>query len=109
MTTTYQKARRVSWKLLPVGSRERAIARIAHIANVNTILGGASALVLVKRAYAMHLPSADDLADAVDATYSASTGRPSPEHSAHECGECGQIHLGESAALACCCDCDDPF
>ena len=98
------QAIRTSWKRLPRGSSERAIAKLAHIANVNTVQGGASALVKANRALAMGLPHADEMADAVDATYSASTGKPSPAHSAWECRECGSVHLGQEAADECCAD-----
>lgn len=102
---------RLHWDSLPKGSPERAIARIAHIANVNTILGGASALTKAKRAIAMNLPHAYEMADAVDQTYAASTGRTPDEYTACECPECGSIHLGADNALLCCCtdECADDY
>ena len=104
------RAESVHWSKLPKGSRERAIARIAHRANADTIFGGASALVLANRAESMGLASADDMRDAVSETYSRSSGRPAATYSAWECSECGQIHLGRTAAESCCTwedDCDE--
>lgn len=98
--------KRVSWKQLPRGL-DRAIARIAHVANVNTILGGASALIMAKRAESMDLPNASALHDAVADVYSASLGYV-PDHLAvWECPECGQCRLGNEAASQCCAPCDD--
>lgn len=105
------QAKRVHWDRLPKGSTERAIARIAHVANINTHLGGCSALVKAKRAESMGLPHAYEMRDAVDETYARSSGHASAEHSAWECNECGQVHLGIAAASECCAecfaDCDD--
>ena len=95
-------AKRVRSDKLPAGSWERAVSRIANRANNDTHNGGARALVLAERAQAMKLPHADDLYAAVSATYSASTGNPAPDHCAHECSECGAVHLGREDAESCC-------
>ena len=95
-----------SWKELPKGTIERAVARIAQIANCNTIMGGCSAMRMADRAERMGLPNAGELQDAVSATYSASTGSPSPAHRAWSCGECGCVHLGREAAEECCGECE---
>lgn len=98
--------KRVSWKRLPHGLN-RAIARIAHIANVNTILGGASALVKARRAESMGLPHAGELLEAVSDVYSRSSGSV-PDHLAvWECDGCGCVHFGREAAETCCAPCDD--
>ena len=87
---------------LPLGSAERAIARLAEQANLDTWAGGSHALVLAERAIAMGLPHAQELMDAVSATYAASSGKPSPDHTAWECAECGQVYLGREEADNCC-------
>ena len=94
-----------SWRNLQ--GADRAIARIAHIANVNTVLGGASALVKAERAMAMGLPHASDMLDAVSDVYSRSSGHVPGHLAVVECPECGQWHLGEEAAANCCAPCDD--
>ncbi len=95
-------AEKTHWNKLPKGTPARAIAKIATIANSNTIHGGCSAMRKSDRALAMGLPSAGEMADAVSATYGASSGNPSPEHRAWACGECGCVHLGITAAQNCC-------
>lgn len=92
----------ISWKRLPKGDPRRAIARIAHIANVNTWLGGVSALIKAERALAMRLPRAYEMYWAVVGTYAASNGKPHPSYTLFQCNECGTIHLGVEDANKCC-------
>ena len=100
---------RASWKQLPKGSTDRAIAKIAHIANGNTWHGGVSAMVKADRARAMGLPSARDLQSAVADVYSTSSGK-TPDHlTPFECPECGSVHLGRDAASECCAMSDESF
>ena len=78
---------------------ERDIARIAHMALVDTIFGGPKALVYAKRLKDM---GGRDLEYVVNDVYSASSGNASVRHSAWECPECGNPHLGQEAARNCC-------
>ena len=94
---------------LPMGSADRAVAKIANIANVNTVLGGASAMVKADRAVAMGLPNADRLSDAVSEVYGRSSGRVPDDLAVCACPECGQWHLGADAAAECCAPSDDDF
>ena len=86
------------------GTTDRMLARLAWRANGDTIMGGASALVLAKRAKSLGLPSAGEMRDAVDSTYRASLGRVPAAWAVVECPECGQWYLGEDKAAACCAD-----
>jgi len=95
-----------TWRNLPKGSADRAVARIARIANTNTILGGASAMVMANRASAMGLPNADRLADAVSEVYGRSLGRVPDSLAVVQCWECGQWYLGADAAAECCANLD---
>ena len=61
-------------------------------------------MVLAKRADAMGLPSAGEMLDAVSDVYGASLGRVPAAWAVVECPECGQWHLGEDKAAACCAD-----
>ena len=70
------------------------IARLAGLARLDTIHGGAAALVLAEKT-----PS---LAWVVSQVYSESTGRHSKTLEAWECPECGNAHLGQDAAFQCC-------
>ena len=94
--------KRGNYDNLEHGTTDRMIARIAARANSDTINGGARALVLVKRAESMGLPNADAMRDAVNATYCASLGRVPSDYAVCQCVECGQWHLGEDKAAACC-------
>ncbi len=91
------------------GSVDRMIARIAARANLDTIHGGARALVLARRAELMGLPSAGDMLGAVSEVYSMSSGRVPGSLAVVQCFECGQWYLGEERAAACCseveCEC----
>lgn len=86
-----------SWKRL--SGEDRLIARIERLATGNTIIGGASALMLAKR---LHRMGGTDLRGVVADIYSASTGTRHSQHGAFECPECGCAHLGVAAAFACC-------
>jgi len=81
---------------------DRMIARLAARANADTINGGWRALVLAKRAESMGLPSAGDMLGAVSEVYGASLGHVPASLAIVECPECGQWHLGEDKAAACC-------
>lgn len=86
-----------NWRELP--RDERIIAHIERIARGNTIMGGASAMVIARRLRAM---GGTDLGYVVADVYSASSGRTHQNHGAWECPECGCTHLGQDAAFACC-------
>ena len=73
---------------------ERASARLARIARGDTYFGGASALVIAKRANKKLFPAEEIVADVYH-------GRES-KWMAYECPECGQAHLGEESAIGCC-------
>ena len=73
---------------------ERASARLARIARGNTYFGGASALVIAKRANKKLFPAEEIVAD----VYAGSESK----WMAYECPECGQAHLGEESAIGCC-------
>lgn len=82
---------------------ERAVARLAQKARLDTIDGGASALVLAQRADHMGWHSCGRSAlEVVSIVYSASTGRHHTDLEAWECPECGNACLGMDAAMACC-------
>ena len=87
---------------LPKGSIERACARLANRAKLDTIRGGARAMVMADRAERMRLPNADELQNVVADVYSRSTGRHSETYGAWTCGECGSVHAGRQAAEECC-------
>lgn len=76
---------------------ERHHAELAARATLDTIHGGAWAMVLARR---LSLEAEAIVSD----VYSASTGTTSEEHGAWECGECGWVHLGIDAAGECCTD-----
>ena len=78
---------------------EKACARLARMARANTYFGGASALVIAKRANKKKFPAEEIVMDVYH-------GRVS-EWMAYECPECGQAHLGEQSALDCCISRDD--
>ncbi len=66
-----------------------------RIATGNTILGGASALMLANR---LHRMKGTDLRGVVADVYSASTGSQHRLHGAFTCPECGSACLGIDAA-----------
>ena len=70
------------------------IAKLAQIARLDTINGGARALVIAKEK--------PELAYIVSDVYSLSTGKHSENFEAWECPECGCAHLGKEAAFSCC-------
>jgi len=79
----------------------RAIAKLAKVARCDVYSGGASALVKAQRLVAM---GADRIyLDVVRAAYSNSQGN-AHEYLPIECRDCGQTHLGRSAAIECCQD-----
>jgi rubrerythrin len=92
----------ISWKRLPQGDCRRAIARIAHIANINTWMGGTSAAIKAGRALRMGLPHSIEMNNAVTETYALSNGKPHPSYTLYQCNECGTIHLGIEDATECC-------
>lgn len=82
---------------------QRAVARLAQIVRHDTIYGGARAMILATRADRLKFNSAGYGAmEIVSIVYSASSGRHHPQLEAWECPECGQAHLGQDAAYACC-------
>ena len=86
---------------------ERAIARMARMARMDTINGGARALVIAKRLEAMG--SRQDYGEVVSWVYRHSNYSCGP-YGVYECPECGSAHLGTEAAYACCAmaeDCED--
>ncbi len=108
----FQKAKpaKQQYKNIYLPKNQRAIASLAHIAMVNTVLGGASALTKAKRMDRIfkNVPDCPSVGcsweDIVGSVYSSSTGKTSEEFGAWECGECGGVHLGMKAALNCCMD-----
>ncbi len=89
---------------LPI--RDRAIARIARLARLDVIHGGAKALVLAERAERMRLPLAHKLRDAVDLVYGVSSYHLPAELDVWECTECGTSYVGFRNAEDCCLDQD---
>jgi hypothetical protein len=82
----------------------RQTARLAHIATRDTIHGGASALILAKRADKLGANFHDGVLarEIVSEVYSRSTGRTCERFGPFECVECGCVSLGLEMALACC-------
>lgn len=79
--------------------RESTIARFAMQARNDTLYGGCLTLVEAKDS---HRPFRAELIAAVEDVYSRSTGKPSEQFEAWECGECGSAHLGRESAELCC-------
>lgn len=77
---------------------DRACARLAARARGDTIMGGASAMVIAKRAGLKRFPAMQIVGD----VYGASSGMWSPTWEAWYCPECDLVHLGQSAASDCC-------
>lgn len=86
-----------NWRELT--GEDRLVARMERIATVNTIFGGASALVMSKRLKNM---GGTDLDWVVSDVYSASTGQRHREHGAWECPECGTTCVGMDKAYQHC-------
>lgn len=87
---------------LPKQDDNYPVFHLAQIAVEDTILGGARALVLARRAQRIGLPKAQDFLAAVSDVYGSSTGRV-PEHlHPWECGECGQVYAASEDAGRCC-------
>jgi len=78
-----------NWRELT--GEDRLVARMERIATANTIIGGASALVLSKRLKKM---GGTDLTGVVADVYSASTGSMHRQHGAWKCPDCGTTCLG---------------
>ena len=77
-------------------AREKEIALTAYRARLDTLYGGARALVEAEE-------SGDrELLDVVKDVYAQSTGKPSYDWEAWECGECGCTYLGYEEAARCC-------
>ena len=78
----------------------RTLATLAAQARIDTLYGGAKALVIAERLERMgtRLPALE----VVSSVYSASTGKHSEQWEAWECLECGAVHLGSEAAMQCC-------
>jgi hypothetical protein len=79
---------------------DRSIAHMAARARVDTLFGGARALVYSRRLTAMG--SRLDYGAVVGDVYSQSTGQHSKEWEAWKCPECGSSRLGVAAAGECC-------
>lgn len=88
----------------PLRSPERNTARLARIATVDTIFGGARALVLAKACDRLGVQFVDAIkaTDIVSDVYSRSTGKESVRFGAWQCPECGQSHVGQERAMQCC-------
>lgn len=72
------------------------VLRLARLSHSNVMNGGASAMVLARRAQA--ITGSSDAMDIVTEVYSASS-RQSP---VVRCRECGSEHFGGQAAEECC-------
>lgn len=90
------------WYELPKGNEYRPIFKLARIAVCDTVMGGASALAMAKRAQAMGLPSANEMLAAVGDVYASSTGKAPGDLHPWACTECGQIYALADEAAACC-------
>lgn len=82
--------------LLPFNRDGYKVARIAAMARIDTIYGGAKALRVARHCTRW------DASSVVADVYSASTGKHHTDHEAWKCPECGQVWLGQSDALLCC-------
>lgn len=83
---------------------DRVTHRIAMLALNDIVTGGAKALVQVDR-----MPRCNrrlDLSAVVSSVYGQRSGNH-PAAAAWECGECGQVWLGEEKALKCCTENED--
>jgi hypothetical protein len=79
---------------------DRTIAQLAKQATIDTLFGGARALVLAKRLDRMGSPV--NCEGVVGDVYSASTGRTPADYTATVCPECGTVVLGEETAIQHC-------
>jgi len=86
-----------SWRELAEPS-ERACARLARRAVLDTLFGGCRALNLADRCKHKQFPAFD----IVSHVYSCSTGQHDFVWEAWSCPECGQVRLGQEAAYRCC-------
>ena len=77
-----------------LSGEEMEIAKLAQVARLDTINGGARAFVLAKK-----MPNLEWV---VSDVYSRSTGKHSTTLEAWECPECGQSYLGQEKVFACC-------
>jgi len=82
---------------------DRACARLAMIARLDTIIGSCKALMLSGRSGYKNFPSGQIVSD----VYGASTGKHHPEWEAWECEECGYARLGKHEAAKCCVEDND--
>ena len=80
---------------------DRAVARLAMRANLDTINGGCRALTLAHRMDNIAGPGSD-WESIVSDVYSASLGRVPDQYLPCECPNCGQVHLGAESAQMCC-------
>lgn len=103
--------KRATYHQFPLRSPERNTVRLARIATCNTVMGGASALVIAKVADRLGVQFVDGASgrEIVSDVYSRSTGRESVEFGGWECPECGCAHCGRENALRCCAvdECED--
>lgn len=93
-----------SWRKL--GDRnDRACAKLALRARMDTINGGATAMVWARRLNGMGstLPADEIVGD----VYSASNYTCTDRWSVFECPECGSAHLGSESAFKCCSQSED--
>jgi hypothetical protein len=86
---------------------EFQVAIISNMARIDTVSGGAGAMVEAKRRdedkSANPLPDwIGSWVDIVIDAYSRSSGKASPLYDAWECGECGSTYLGRDSAEHCC-------
>ena len=72
------------------------VLRLARLAHANVMNGGASAMVMARRAQV--ITGSSDAMDIVTDVYSSSSSQ-SP---VVRCRECGSEHFGSDAAAACC-------
>lgn len=79
---------------------DRARVRLAHMASGDTFSGSARALLLAKRLQRMGAGFWP--LEVVSQVYSSSSGTADAVFGAWECYECGSVHVGRSAADACC-------
>lgn len=79
---------------------DRARVRLAHMASGDTFSGSARALLLAKRLQRMGAGLWP--LEVVSTVYANSTGTVCPVFGAWQCDECGCVHVGRSAADACC-------
>lgn len=79
---------------------DKSIAHMAARARLDTIYGGALALVYAKRLESMG--SQLDLESVASEVYALSSGKWHKGLEAWACPQCGSAHLGQDQALTCC-------